>query len=412
MAAEEVVQLTAGVSDDEKFALIEGYRARRLLWDKSAGGTREAIAEAWASLTASVSTPGRPPLEVNLVQKLVKNLRDNYVRLRRRGTGTSWKFYDALSFLDQLGAPASPPAKRKQVGEREPPAEAPLTPSTSRLAAPAEPSIPSLDPALLASSSALLLQSMAAGLLRDGLPPALLPLASQPFTLPNLPELMAALLNSAAGRSALLPPVAPPLDPNGSLLYTPPKSTPATSNTCSPKENVDVHLVQLHEIKDEDRFRLVELYHARPILWCKRTTAPKEAIAAAWDEVVREISTPTRRFSAGLVQKLLKNLRDQYLRLKRRHIVSSWKFLPVLSFLDSESVLSNKRPHSTEKKEEDEDDVELDVESTTPEPPVDPHEPASKQPRLGDRSGSPPIDRPRSKPPAFQSISNLLMSSH
>lgn len=88
--------------------------------------------------------------------------------------------------------------------------------------------------------------------------------------------------------------------------------------------------VQLNEVNDADRMKIVELYRERPVLWTKGRNATKEEISDAWAFIRDGVSRPDRQFGLQLVQKITKNLRDQYIRLQRRGAErTNWRYLQV-----------------------------------------------------------------------------------
>ncbi|KAI6237448.1 hypothetical protein M3Y95_00266100 [Aphelenchoides besseyi] len=307
------VQLAA-VTDAERFKLIDLFREQPVLWNREVGlGTREAVSNAWTQIAESISSPDRQ-FPVELVQKITKNLRDQYVRLQKRGHKTSWKFYSTLSFL---GNPQ--PCKRTNQLEKTRPLEnVDLLMKSSRLPVlqDAEIGFNQSDYLSLALLSDLRLPSSTTNMVFD--PTVLMKVVNE-------------LLKTCSSTKQLF---------SSDLLNVAQTQRPATlyhsdgKQSDSNKHESTFIEVQLKDVQDTDRFKLIELYRQQPILWLRRNET-REETAKAWTEIVESVSTSTRRFSLGLVQKLIKNMRDQYIRNLRRRTSSSWKFYSSLSFLEA-----------------------------------------------------------------------------
>lgn len=56
------------------------------------------------------------------------------------------------------------------------------------------------------------------------------------------------------------------------------------------------HELQLHEVSDPERFRIIEFYKEHPILWCREMTANRDKTTKAWSQIAENISTPDRTF--------------------------------------------------------------------------------------------------------------------
>ena len=91
--------------------------------------------------------------------------------------------------------------------------------------------------------------------------------------------------------------------------------------------------MQLRDVEDADRFRIIEAYRQQPVLWCKAVAGTRDAVNAAWTAIAAAVSSAGRRFGVTLVQKMMKNMRDQHTRLLRRGAHTSWKFMQSLDFL-------------------------------------------------------------------------------
>jgi hypothetical protein len=102
---------------------------------------------------------------------------------------------------------------------------------------------------------------------------------------------------------------------------------------------VDEGDVQLNEVNDADRMKIVELYRQRPVLWTKGRNATREELAEAWSFIRDGVSQPNRQFGLQLTQKITKNLRDQYVRLQRRGAKTNWRYLQVSNVVQSFSNL-------------------------------------------------------------------------
>lgn len=96
----------------------------------------------------------------------------------------------------------------------------------------------------------------------------------------------------------------------------------------------------MNQVTDNDRLKIIEHYRKRPVLWDKNINGQRDKVCEAWQFVIDGVSTPQRQFDLPLVQKIAKNLKDQYVRIQRRgRSNSNWKYLHLLSFLDSNSTV-------------------------------------------------------------------------
>ncbi|KAI6199475.1 hypothetical protein M3Y96_00631100 [Aphelenchoides besseyi] len=360
------VHLSA-VTDTERFKIIDLYRERPVLWSRKVSpGTREAVSNAWIQIAASISSPDRQ-FAVELVQKITKNLRDQYIRLQRRSHKTSWKFYSALS---------KDTTKTNQLETENYLSLAVL----SDLRCPPPTTNMVFDTNLLMTVGYLNPLEVAYGLLKTYAS------TKQLFSLDHLDVVQNQLSTSASHSNV--------------------KQTDSNKHESTSIE------VELKDVHDTDRFKLIELYRQKPILWSRINETRKDT-AKAWAEIVEGVSTSTRRFSLGLVQKLIKNMRDQYIRNLRRRTSCSWKFYSSLSFLKTTVAPPLPRCNGSPK----ECDRWTSSRKRSASFSIDIKETQSKKKSLNDKTEELNFDsfkqpdRESCKNAAFQSIANLLLSN-
>ncbi|UMM13042.1 hypothetical protein L5515_001516 [Caenorhabditis briggsae] len=108
---EEVQYIMRQVTDSVRFAMCEAIRQRSLLWDSSREKCSSAARKRLFGEVVDVINSQfvlNPPISMEEVEKHWKNLKDTYVKTRRKLTydregclnRPKWKFFDALLFLD------------------------------------------------------------------------------------------------------------------------------------------------------------------------------------------------------------------------------------------------------------------------------------------------------------------------
>lgn len=60
---------------------------------------------------------------------------------------------------------------------------------------------------------------------------------------------------------------------------------------------MSAHDIQLGEVVDSDRFKIIDLYKQCPVLWCKEG-AGRDKTLAAWNFIAENVSTTERVFTS------------------------------------------------------------------------------------------------------------------
>ncbi|CAD5232480.1 unnamed protein product [Bursaphelenchus xylophilus] len=110
---------------------------------------------------------------------------------------------------------------------------------------------------------------------------------------------------------------------------------------------------ELAEVTDDIRKAIIEQYYKQPVLWDRNhEKADRSSMPAAWEFIASAVSTRSKTFSVKIVKTVMKNLKDQFVRVHRKATQEGgtvqWKFYEDLLFL-ADSLPSAKQPlQSTE----------------------------------------------------------------
>ncbi|KAI6190321.1 hypothetical protein M3Y97_00104700 [Aphelenchoides bicaudatus] len=299
---ENDVQL-ADVSDNDRFLIIDLYKQSPELWCRDVGAGRDKTLIAWNFIAENVSKPGRT-FPVPLVQKVVKNLRDQYTRLQRRGCSSSWKFLNHLHFLGNNSSPSS--KRSNNFNDR-------ITHKKRKT-----------------STSPL-------SFVKIEEKPFSVDQLIRPIEFPSSDKLFAN--NDEPMCSESSDDIAVSSVDSRDLKYN-------ISTVSKQQHDIDEGNVKLSQVSETDRMKIVDLYRECSVLWTKGRNASKEEISDAWSFIQNGVSTPDRQFGIQLVKNITKNLRDQYVRLQRRGGANrtNWRFLQPLSFLGTNPTFNSKKP--------------------------------------------------------------------